>query len=78
MGRRLTIISRCSNIRISTLFPARAIASTCLYSSLNERGLQVTLDARSWLREVTNDKVDLADFDEILDELRRARGIEKL
>ncbi|KAI9697305.1 MAG: hypothetical protein M1836_004869 [Candelina mexicana] len=73
---RMKILKACANARLSNLFPARAIAAACLYQTLNEGGMQGTMDVRGWLREVTNDRVDLDDFDEILNELKRVNDVE--
>ena len=43
----------------------------CLYLAIEERGLHITEDVKMWLDNITSGKVDVGDFEEVLDELKQ-------
>ena len=61
----------CKNYQLANLFPARAVAVGCVWVVMAERGLKVEEDIRKWVDGITSGKVDLGDFEEVLEELRK-------
>ena len=64
-------VYRCKNYNLSNLFPARAVALGCVYKALQDRGLSIREDLRRWVDQITSGKVDLEDFEEVIEELRK-------
>lgn len=62
---------RCKNNQIANLFPARAVAIGCLYLVMEDRNLETIRHKKDWLAGITSRKVDVQDFDEVIDVLRR-------
>ncbi|KAI9841346.1 MAG: hypothetical protein M1838_003611 [Thelocarpon superellum] len=64
-----TTVNAYKDYHLANFYPARAVAATCLYRVLQQRGLQVTDQdgkAEGWLDDVTGGKVEREEFDEIL------------
>ncbi|KAL8681251.1 MAG: hypothetical protein Q9186_002629 [Xanthomendoza sp. 1 TL-2023] len=62
---------RCKNYELSNLFPARAVALGVVYLVLGERGLKVERDVNVWVQDVGSGKVDVEDFEEVVEMLRK-------
>ncbi|MCJ1356757.1 MAG: hypothetical protein MMC33_006753 [Icmadophila ericetorum] len=73
LGRicKIKAAQACKNYQLANLFPARAVAVGCLYLAIEERGLRITEDVKMWLDNITSGKVDVGDFEEVLDELKQ-------
>ena len=67
---KLIYIFSCKNYRIANLFPARVVAIGCLYTVLTERGLKMLGDKKKWIDDISGRKVDVEDFDEVLELLQ--------
>ena len=57
---------RCKNYQLSNFFPARVLAAACTYVTFQVYGLNIGSDKSIWLEEVTSGKVDMEDFDEVV------------
>ena len=66
----MTNYRRCKDYRLATLFPARAIALGCVYVVMNIRGLQPLDDRKQWVDDIGSRKVDIEDFEELLEVMR--------
>lgn len=64
-------VTRCKNYQLATLFPARAVAVGCLWLAMEERGLRLEETVGKWVDGITSGKVDIGDFEEVLEELRK-------
>ena len=62
---------RCKEYRLANLFPARAVTLGCLYVAMQDRGLRFSEDLSQWVDQITSRKVDMEDFAEILEVLRK-------
>ena len=47
------------------------MALGCVYIALQDRGLSITEDLPLWVDRVSSGKVDVVDFEEVLEELRK-------
>lgn len=57
---------------LTRLFPARAIAVSCIYQTLLASGLDLMEPRKQWVEEVTKGNVDVQDFEEVLEIWRDA------
>ena len=57
---------RCKNYQLSNFVPARVLAVACTYVTFQVYGLNIGSDKSIWLEEVTSGKVDMEDFDEVV------------
>lgn len=64
-------MSSSKNYQLANFFPARAVAVGCLYMVLKKRGMLVHNRDR-WVDHITSGKVDVEDFEEVLEELAQA------
>lgn len=63
---RLKAIDAYKNYQLSNFFPARVLAVACTYVTFQDYGLDIGSDKSIWLEEVTSGKVDMEDFDEVV------------
>ncbi|KAI9820698.1 MAG: hypothetical protein M1827_005067 [Pycnora praestabilis] len=68
---RARAVEACENYQLANFFPARAVAAACLHMTLKERGMKFGSNPQVWLEDVTSGRVELADFEEILGELKQ-------
>lgn len=61
----------CKNYQLANLFPARAVALGCLYAVMDDRGLKITENLADWVDHTTSRRVDIEDFKEVIQELRK-------
>lgn len=61
----------CKNYRLANFFPARAVAVGLVYNVLRQRGLKIEENPADWIDHLTGGKVDVRDFEEVVEELRK-------
>ena len=62
----------CKIPALARLFPARAIALSCVHQTLLASGLDLIEPRKQWVEEVSKGNVDVEDFDEVLETWRDA------
>lgn len=66
---------RCKSYQLANLYPSRAVALGCVYTTMRGQGLLSAAvggeDLTSWVRDISSGKVDVEDFAEVVEELGR-------
>ncbi len=62
----------CKNYQLANLFPARAVALGCLYVVMEDSRLKITDNLADWVDHTTSGKVDMEDFEEVVQNLRES------
>ncbi|KAL8803166.1 MAG: hypothetical protein Q9182_003338 [Xanthomendoza sp. 2 TL-2023] len=70
-GCRGRALDACKSYDLSNLFPARAVALGVVLVVLGERGLRIERDVKDWVLDVGSGKVDVEDFEEVIEILRK-------
>ncbi|KAI4215765.1 MAG: hypothetical protein LQ351_001752 [Letrouitia transgressa] len=70
-GCRGTAVEACKSYQLANHYPARAVALGCVYTTLRAKGLLSADDPTAWVRDIGSGKVDVEDFAEVVEELRR-------
>lgn len=63
-------MTRCKNYSLAILYPPRALAAGCVWSVLEKREWSGGPETGKWLDKVTGRKVDVEDFQEIVQQLK--------
>ncbi|KAL9039280.1 MAG: hypothetical protein Q9214_004940, partial [Letrouitia sp. 1 TL-2023] len=66
--------TRCKSYQLANLYPSRAVALGCVYTTMRAQGLLSAgagEDPTSWVRDIGSGKVDVEDFAEVVEELGR-------
>ncbi|KAL8730280.1 MAG: hypothetical protein Q9166_004163 [cf. Caloplaca sp. 2 TL-2023] len=73
MGRgcRGMAVDACKDYQLANLFPARAVALAVVWVVLADRGLRVEKGLIEWVKDVGSDKIDVEDFEEVVEILRK-------
>ncbi|KAF6240556.1 hypothetical protein HO173_001225 [Letharia columbiana] len=69
---RTKAVSACKNYQLTNLFPARAVALGCLHVVMEERGLRTANSRKEWVDDIASRKVDIEDFEEVVEVLTRS------
>ena len=63
-------MSSCKNYNLALQYPARAVALGCLFTTMEDRGLRCIQDRELWVHKISGHKVDIEDFDEVIEILK--------
>lgn len=63
---------RCKDYQLANLFPARAVALGVVYRVMEDRRLRVERELREWVSDVGSGKVDVEDFEEVVEILKHS------
>ncbi|KAA8901373.1 hypothetical protein FN846DRAFT_988137 [Sphaerosporella brunnea] len=61
--------------RLVILFPARTVAAACIFVAMQEAGLRIAMEGKTWVRKLTGDRVEFEDFEEAVEEVRTLREV---